>query len=126
MKTRKRWQERTSLLIGILLFVTPFAFGLETIETNSWAAWILGTIVGLVALILALLWLGLPSTILTEWLTMLVGLTLFVSPWVLGESWLMPEVWASCALGVVLAAAAGDALVEHWTNQAYPLISQEA
>ena len=117
MKTWRRWQDWLPLVLGVLLFLTPFVFGIETLGSRSWDAWILGAIVGVVAVAFALLWLGFPSNRVTEGMTVLVGMVLFISPWVLGEAWLTASAWASCIVGVFLVIAAGRVSVENWSRK---------
>ena len=59
------------------------------------------------AIILALLWLGFPRNGVVEALTALVGLVLFLVPWLLGESGLALDGWTSCIIGNVLVVGAG-------------------
>src|SRR5258706_7518513 len=73
MKTWNRWQELTPKVLGVLLIVVPFVFGITTIGSRSSDALVLGTVVGVVAIILALLWVGLASNRVTEGLTVMVG-----------------------------------------------------
>jgi membrane-bound ClpP family serine protease len=118
MKTWNRWQELTPKVLGVLLIVVPFVFGMATIGSSSWDAWVLGTVVGVVAMILALLWFGFPRNRVTEGLTVMMGTVLFITPWVLDESSLSVGVWASCIIGVLLIVAAGGMSVVNASRQA--------
>ena len=102
MKTWNRWQELTPKVLGVLLISVPFVFGIATIGTHSWGAWVLGTVVSVVAMALALLWLGFPSNRVTEGMTVMVGTVLLIIPWALDESSLNVGVWASSILGALL------------------------
>src|SRR5260221_5887528 len=112
MKTWNRWQELTPKVLGVLLIVVPFVFGITTIGSSSWDAWVLGMVVGVVAIILALLWFGFPSNRLTEGLTVMMGTVLFITPWAMDESSVSAGVWASCIIGVLLIVAAGGMAME--------------
>lgn len=118
MKTWNRWQELTPKVLGVLLIVVPFVFGIATIGSSSWDAWVLGAVVGVVAIALALLWFGFPSNRVTEGLTVMMGTVLFITPWVLDESSLSAGVWASCIIGVLLIVAAGGMSVVNSSRQA--------
>src|SRR5258708_37008612 len=93
MKTWNRWEELTPKVLGVLLIVEPFVFGITTIGSSSWDAWVLGTVVGVVAIILALLWFGFPSNRVTEGLTVMWGTVLFIIPWALDETPVSAAVW---------------------------------
>jgi hypothetical protein len=118
MKTWNRWQDWAPRVLGILLIFVPFVYGIATIGTHSWNAWILGTVVSVVAMALALLWLGFSSNRLTEGLTMMVGTVLLITPWALDESSLSVGMWASCILGALLVVAAGGVSVVNSSRQA--------
>src|SRR5260370_14858995 len=83
MKTWNRWQEFTPKVLGVLLIIVPFVFGIATIGSSSWDAWLLGTVVAVVSIVLVLLWFGFPSHRVTEGLTVMVGTVLLIIPWVL-------------------------------------------
>jgi MFS-type transporter involved in bile tolerance (Atg22 family) len=106
-----------SQVLGVVLLITPFVFGIATFGSTSLDVWILGAVVSVVAVILALLWLGFPSNRVTEEMTVMVGLVLFISPWVLGEAVLTADAWASWIIGVLLIIAAGGVSAAHWKRQ---------
>ena len=118
MKTWNRWQDWAPRLLGILLIFVPFVFGLATLGTGSWNAWMLGAVVGVVSMALALLWLGFPSNRVTEGLTVMVGTVLLITPWVLDESSITAGLWASCILGGLLVVAAGGMSLINSSRQA--------
>ncbi len=117
MKTWRRWQDLTPRILGVLLIFVPFVYGMATIGTDSWNAWILGTVIGVVSMALALLWLGSPSNRVTEGMTVMVGTVLLITPWALDESSLSAGVWASCILGALLVVAAGYASIVNSSRQ---------
>jgi hypothetical protein len=94
-----------NLILGALLFFSPwlmtFALGAE-----SWNAWIAGMVIA--ALSIAALsafaeW--------EEWLNLIVGLWVVVSPWVLSFSGNVTAMWTHIVIGAVVAILAG---VEIW------------
>ncbi|HZI69477.1 MAG TPA: SPW repeat protein, partial [Hanamia sp.] len=86
MKTTTRWQDWLILIGGIWLFISPwlFAFG----HTNySWDSFLMGALL----IIFSLMALG-NKRIWEEWITLIIGVWIFISPWVLGfanapDSW---------------------------------------
>ena len=118
MKTGKRWQNRLPLLIGALLLLTPLVFGIAMIGTHSWNAWLLGAVVGVVAVALASLWWLFPDQGVVGGMTVVLGFVLLIAPWALGKSWLTVNAWALCILGIVLVSAAGGLAVAKGSRQA--------
>ena len=119
MKTWNRWQELTPKVLGVLLIIVPFVFGIATIGSSSWDAWLLGTVVAVVSIILGLLWFGFPSNRVTEGLTVMVGTVLLITPWVLvDESSLGAGVWTSSILGALLVVGAATVSMESQRRQA--------
>ena len=106
-KTWRRWQDWMPLVLGVLLISVPLVFGMTTMSIHSLNAWVLGAVVGVVAMALAILWLGFESNGLTESVTMMLGTVLVITPWAMGLSALSVGTWASCILGAILVLAAG-------------------
>jgi hypothetical protein len=103
MKAWTRWQDWVSLVLGVLLFIAPWVFGRATNGASSWDAWILGVI----GVILALGALSLPRTAsIAEGLSVILGVLLFISPWLLGFASLSSAAWI---IGVLFV------LVNGWT-----------
>jgi uncharacterized membrane protein HdeD (DUF308 family) len=119
MKTWNRWQELTPKVLGVLLIIVPFVFGIATIGSSSWDAWLLGAVVAVVSIVLGLLWFGFPSNRVTEGLTVMVGTVLLITPWVLvDESSLGAGVWTSSILGALLVVGAATVSMESQRRQA--------
>src|SRR5258708_14052392 len=78
MKTWNRWQELTPKVLGVLLIIVPFVFGITTIGSSSWDAWVLGAVGGVVAVFLALFWVGFPSNRGAGGLTVIVWTAPFI------------------------------------------------
>jgi len=112
MKTWNRWQELTPKVLGVLLIIVPFVFGIATIGSSSWDGWLLGTIVGVVSIILGLIWFGFTGNRVTEGLTVMVGVVLLITPWVMGESLLGAGAWASSIVGALLVVGAARMAME--------------
>ncbi len=80
LQTAKRqWQDTANLLLGVWLIASPWALGFTDIPYALWNAYGLGAIVA-VAAAAALLafheW--------EEWVSMVLGVWLVISPWILG------------------------------------------
>lgn len=118
MRIWRRWQDWMPLVLGVLLISVPLVFGMTVISTHSWNAWVLGAVVGVVAMALAALWLGFASNGLTEGVTMMLGTVLIITPWAMGLSPLSVGTWASCILGTILVLAAGGVSAKNWNRQA--------
>jgi xanthine/uracil permease len=75
------WQDWVNLILAVWLFISPWVLNFAGQQRPSWDAWIVGIIVGVLS-IAALTqvqdW--------EEWINLLLGAWLFISPWVLGFS----------------------------------------
>ena len=101
----KHWQDPISLLAGLWLAASPFALGYRAETSPTWNALVVGTLIALVALhalYRVFAW--------QEWATLVLGLWLIASPWVLGFS-AMPAVMMNAVIvGALIAALAFTAL----------------
>lgn len=113
MKSWSRWQDWASLVLGVLLFISPFVFGTMSHTSSAWDAWVLGVI----GVILALLSLAMPTNVVTEWLTVVLGIVLFVSPWIFGFAAVAAAAWTSWVIGILFIIAAGWVLLNRSSTQ---------
>jgi hypothetical protein len=104
MKTWTRWQDWVSLVLGVLLFISPWVFGTAANGASSWDAWILG-ILGILLAVFALAFLS--SASISRGLSLALGVLLFISPWVLGFAALSSAAWVAWILGVLFVIANG-------------------
>jgi hypothetical protein len=74
-----RWQNWLAALVGIWVFISPWVLGTTTSASTEWNAWIVGAAIVIVALAM-LATAGYPA----GWISVALGIWLFVSPWVLG------------------------------------------
>ncbi len=90
-----RWQDWGALLAGVYAFLSP-------IWTTSTAAatWTL-VVLGIVTALVALWSLAVPASVATKWLLALMGVLVFISPWVLGFHNLTGMAWTAWVVGVV-------------------------
>ena len=78
----RRWQDWVTLVLGIWLFISPWALGFYAgMSAASWNFFIVGAafvVFAVAALNLRTLW--------EEWVNLVLGIWMIVSPWVLGFS----------------------------------------
>ncbi|MBO0790171.1 MAG: SPW repeat protein [Ktedonobacteraceae bacterium] len=112
MKPWTRWQDWTILVLGVLLFISPWVLGFFRHASGSWVAWILGVI----GVLLALWALRLPfSHIAPEWITVVLGIVLFICPWVFGFSAVTAAAWTSWIIGILFVIIGGWCILESRT-----------
>jgi len=100
----QRWQDWAVLVIGVLTALSPIV-----VETNTAAMWTL--IVFGVAIAATALWsLAQPGSVASEYVHAVLGVLLFISPWVFGYSDLMGASWTSWIAGVLTVAGGLAAL----------------
>ncbi|TME41760.1 MAG: hypothetical protein E6I75_03145, partial [Chloroflexi bacterium] len=89
--TWKRWQDWLTVVVGVLLFVAPFIFGAGAGTPAALTAYIGG-----VLLVIAGVWsLSSPSNQAAEWAAVVVGVLVFIAPWVIGFTSLTPIAWSA-------------------------------
>lgn len=95
MRTWSRWQDWTALIAGAYAFLAP-------IWTTSTAA-ATGALVtlGILVAVVALWALAAPGSMAPRWLLAILGVLVFVSPWVLGFHALAGMAWTAWIVGVV-------------------------
>ena len=113
MKAWTRWQDWGKLVLGVILFLTPWIFGTAMNGSSSWNAWI----VGVIAVIVALWTLAQPDFAAAEWVSLVVGVWLFIAPWVLGFAGVTAAAWTAWIIGVLTIIAAGWVLAEMRNRQ---------
>jgi hypothetical protein len=104
------WQDWANLVLAIWLFISPWVLafgagganaspggGANTGAVAAWDAWVLGVLVFLVAL----------SAIgrmefWQEWINLLLGIWIFIAPWVLGFTGLSAASWDHWIVGALV------------------------
>ncbi|MBD9373112.1 SPW repeat protein [Rhizobium sp. ARZ01] len=95
----RRSQDLVTLLLAVCLFLSPWVIGYVADATPSWNAWIAGIVLGgfaIMTLSAFAEW--------EEWVNMVVGLWLIVSPWLLGFMANTSAMWTHVILGICTAA----------------------
>jgi hypothetical protein len=78
---RAHWQDRIEVALGLWLVASPFVLRLEDTHSAAWAAMIAG-----VAIVTFAVDAFYYPEIVEEWGTVVTGLLLIASPWLLGYS----------------------------------------
>jgi SPW repeat-containing protein len=108
MTTSKRWQDWVTLVLGIWLFFSPWILGFESnMPAQSWNFYILGIaffVFALAAINMRTLW--------EEWVTLVLGIWMIISPWVLAYSGNVRARDDAIILGVIIGVMSIWALAE--------------
>jgi uncharacterized membrane protein HdeD (DUF308 family) len=106
MRPWTRLQDWAALIAGLFAALSPIWVSTTGERDAFWALIVLGALLA----IAALLSLALPGVVATEWLTVLVGVLLFVAPWVLTYTDRVGASWTSWVVGVIAVALGGSSL----------------
>ena len=109
MKAWTRWQNWVSLVLGVILFITPWVFGTAMNGASSWDAWIIG-VIGVILALVALAFVS--AAWIPEYLSVALGVLLFISPWVLGFAALSSAAWAAWIIGILFVVVNGWILLQ--------------
>lgn len=108
----KKAQDWVKLVLAVCLFVSPWIMGFVVESVPAWNAWGAGVVLGVLAIAtLAMFaeW--------EEWASLIVGLWLIASPWLLGFSTSSNPMWTHVVLGVLVTALAIWAV---WDERQHP------
>ncbi len=103
-KKWQRWQDWAALVIGVLTALSPIV-----VDTNTNAMWTL-IVFGLLIAGAALWSLAQPESVVSEYAHAVLGVLLFISPWVLGYASFAGASWTSWVAGVLTVAVGLAAL----------------
>jgi hypothetical protein len=106
MTTRSwhRWQDWTAVVIGVLTALSPIV--VATSATALWTLIVFGVLIGVTGL-----WsLAQPGSVASEYVHVVLGVLLFISPWVLGYAGFVGASWTSWIAGVLTVAVGLAAL----------------
>ena len=88
-KAWQRWQDWAAVVVGVLVALSPIVFTTST--AALWTLIVLGALIALTGL-----WsLSAPGSVASEYVHVVLGVLLFISPWVLGYSNLGGASWTS-------------------------------
>lgn len=105
--TMNRWQDWVDVAVGVWLFGSPWAFKYLEVDLAAWNAFIVGSLI----VLLAFIELNVPK-FWEEGISMVLGLWMIVSPWVLGFASHGLAMWNAIAVGAIVLAFAIWALVQ--------------
>ena len=100
----RKWEDYVNLVLGIWLIVAPFALRFTGTPRND-AIW-----VGVIVVLVAIWALAMPSSQIAEWSDLLLGIGLFIAPWVLGFSGIPAAAWNAWIVGALIAIFSGVAI----------------
>jgi hypothetical protein len=80
MTTWRRWQDWVVVGLGVVLFLTPFAFGAAATSTGAYTAYVVGVLIALAGLLNA----AMKEAGGLELIPAVLAVILFVSPWLFG------------------------------------------
>jgi hypothetical protein len=105
------WQDWANIVLAVWLFISPWVINFAggpagaapvaatgVAATASWNAWIIGVIIFLVAIAAVA-----RLQVWQEWVNLVLGIWLFISPWVLGFSGLAGAAWNHWIVGALVA-----------------------
>jgi hypothetical protein len=95
-------------VIGFWLFISPWVFAGAAAGAAAWSFWIVGILIAILALAALSAF-----HVWEEWVNVVLGLWMIVSPWVLGFSAAAGLTWNAVIMGVLVVAFAGWAVGEH-------------
>lgn len=126
MKPWAKLQDWSTLVLGVILFLVPVAYGtyetatnaskcLTTSASTAWffanSTWDAGIVS--IALVAVSLWaLARPGASVTEWLRIVLGAWLFFSTWILGFATIGALAWTAWIIGILVVALAVWKLLE--------------
>jgi uncharacterized membrane protein HdeD (DUF308 family) len=104
----KRWQDWLAVALGAMLFLAPFVLGVPLRGTAALTAYIGG-----ILLMLSGAWeLYRPMDRAGEWVEGLVGIVVFLAPWVLAFTAISTMAWSAWLIGIVAIVLAGSVLLK--------------
>ena len=103
----QRWQDKVGVVLGVLLFISPWVIGFATAPAAAWSAWIIGvaTVVFFgIAVSKPREW--------EEWVNLVLAAIMLVVPFIFGFSELGGATATFWVLGILIGADAIWALVQ--------------
>lgn len=106
MRPWTRLQDYGALIAGVYAALSPIWVSTTGDRGALWALIVLGVLLAITAVVS----LAMPGVIATEWFTVLFGVLLFISPWVLTYTDRAGASWTSWVVGVIAALLGGSVL----------------
>jgi hypothetical protein len=104
MTAWRRWQDWVVVGMGVVTFLTPFAFGDTSQTIAASTAYVLGVLIALAGLLNAAM--GRVGGL--EVIPAVLAVILFVSPWAFGFTAVTALAWSAWIVGILVVLAAGS------------------
>lgn len=104
----RRGQDVVNLILAVCLFLSPWVIGFVADTTPTWNAWIAAIVLGAFAIMTLSVfaeW--------EEWINLIVGVWLIVSPWLLGFMTNANAMWTHMIMGIAVAAMSAWAVWDY-------------
>ncbi|HYT11646.1 MAG TPA: SPW repeat protein [Candidatus Nitrosopolaris sp.] len=102
----RRWQDWVVVGLGVVLFLTPFAFGETAMAVAASTAYILGVLIALAGLLNA----ATREPTGLEIIPAVLAVILFVSPWAFGFIAVTALAWTAWIIAILVVVAVGSLL----------------
>jgi uncharacterized membrane protein HdeD (DUF308 family) len=96
----KNVQDWINLVCGVLLFISPWILGFSGELVAARTAWVGGIVIGVMAVAAMV-----QFAEWEEWVALIVGVLVLISPWVLGFAAVYAALWTCVVLGIIVALA---------------------
>jgi hypothetical protein len=80
MQAWKRWQDWVSLVVGVWVAISAWVLG----TADETATLVTGLVIGIAVALVALWGLAMPATDIPKYVNIVLGILLFVAPWIFG------------------------------------------
>jgi hypothetical protein len=100
----RRWQDWAVVVLGAIVFVTPFVFGQTSNSVASSVAYVLGVLIVLGGLLNA----AMARVRGLELIPAILAVILFVSPWVFGFAGVTALAWSAWIVAILIVLAVGS------------------
>jgi hypothetical protein len=104
MTTWRRWQDWVVVGLGVVLFLTPFAFGVTATTVAAYTVFVLGVLIALAGLLNA----AMKDAGGLELVPAVLAVILFLSPWLFGFTAMTALAWSAWIVAILVVLAAGS------------------
>ena len=104
MTTWRRWQDWVVVGLGVVLFLTPFAFGVTATTVAAYTVFALGVLIVLAGLLNA----AMKDAGGLELIPAVLAVILFLSPWLFGFTAVTALAWSAWVVAILVVLAAGS------------------
>jgi len=104
MTAWKRWQDWSVVVLGAIMFVTPFVFAETSQTVAATAAYSLGVLIVLAGLLNA----AMSKAAGFEIIPAILAVILFVSPWIFGFTAVTALAWSAWIVAILIVLAIGS------------------